>query len=83
MDNIQGFDRFSMLKSSSIHSRMYENEISCYCPGGCGGNNLSISAYQSCHLLVYGYWGSSTTYITDNAKLKIVDAWLTLIFKMR
>ena len=35
-----------MLSGSSV------NEISCYCPGGCGYNILYISAYTGCHVLL-------------------------------
>jgi hypothetical protein len=71
-----------MLKGSRIHSGSSVNEISCYCPGGCGWNILYISAYKGCDLLLYGCFWWSTTYITKDARPNIVDALLTLIFRM-
>ena len=80
--NIYGFDCFGMLKGSQILSGSSVNEISCYCPGGCGGNIRYISAHTGCHILVYGWLCSTTTHITEDARPKIVDTLLMLIFKM-
>jgi len=79
---IHCFDCFYMLKGSRILSVRSANEISCYCPRGCSGNVRYISAYRHCHILLYGCWGSSATPITDDARPKIVDALLTLMFGM-
>jgi len=65
-----------ILRGSSVH------EISCYCPGGCGGNIPSISPYPGCYDLVNGCLWSSSTDSTDDATPKIVDAPLMLILKM-
>ena len=51
---IHGFDCVSMLHGLQILSGRALNEISCYCPGGCGGNIPYISAYKGCHIIVHG-----------------------------
>jgi len=79
---IYRFDCFCTLKGSRILSGSSVNEISGYCPRGCGRNIPYISAYKGCHILVYGYLGSSATNITEHARPKIVDAPLMLIYKM-
>jgi len=71
---IYGFDCFGTLNGSRILRGSSANEMRCDCPGGCGGNILYISAYEGCHLIVYGWLWLSTTPITDDARPKIVDA---------
>ena len=73
---------FGMLRSSQILSGSSLNEMSCYCPGECGRNIPYISAHKGCHNLVYGCLWSSVTEITEDFRPKIIDALLTLIFKM-
>jgi len=83
------------LNCSRTLSCSIENEISCYCPGGCHGNifclcaykgflgNIScLSAYNSCQLLVYWWQRSSTIWITQDVRPTIIDAQLTLVLKM-
>ena len=79
---IHGIDCFGTLKGSRIQSGSSVNGLTCYCPGGCGGNIQYISAHQGCHILVYGWLRSSSTHITRDARPKIVDTPLTLIFRM-
>jgi len=79
---IHRFDCFCTIKGSRILGGSSVNEMSCYCPGGCGGNIPYLSAYKGCHLLVYGCLWSSATHITEDARPIIVDAALTLIFKL-
>jgi len=50
------------------------NEISCYCPRGCGGNIPYTFDYKGCNILVYGCWWSSATHITEDARPKMIDA---------
>jgi hypothetical protein len=56
--------------------------MSCYCPGGCGGIILHISENKGCHIRDYGCLQSSATHINEDARLKIVNAQLMLIFKI-
>jgi len=79
---IHGFDCFGTLKGSRILRGSSVNEMSCYCPGGCGGNIPYISAQKGCYIQFSGCLWSSATYITVDARPKIVNAPLTLIFKM-
>jgi len=79
---IHCFDCYYTLKGSRILSGCSVNEISCYCPGGCDQDILYISAYTGCHILLYGCLWSSTTHITKDARPNIVEALLTLIFRM-
>jgi len=51
---IHRFDCFCTLKGLRIDSGSSVNEISSYCPGGCGGNIPYISANNGSHILVYG-----------------------------
>jgi len=76
------FDCFYTVTGSRILSGRSVNEMSCYTPGGCGGNIPYISAYKGCHIVRYGCLRSSATNITENARPRIVDASLTLIFRM-
>ena len=78
---IRGIDSFQTLKGSQILSSSGVNNMGCYCPGRCGGNIPHRSAHKGCHILVYRYFWSSATHITDDTRPKIVDALLTLIFK--
>ena len=79
---IHRFESFHILKGSRILSGSCVNEISCYCPRGCGGNIPYISAYKGYHIHVYGCVRSSTTLITNDGRPKIVDAELTPICRM-
>jgi hypothetical protein len=76
------FECYYTLKGSRILSGSSVNERSCYCTGGCGLNIMYISAYEGCHILLYGCFWSSTTNITEDARPIIVDAWLSLNFRM-
>ena len=67
-----GFDWFGMLRCSRILSGRSVIDISCYSPGGCGGNILYISAQKGCHILLYGCLWSSDTQITEDARPYIV-----------
>jgi len=71
---IPRIDCFYSLKGGRILSNSSVYEISCYCPGGCGGNILYISAYKGCLILLYGCWRSSDTKNTEDARPIIVDA---------
>jgi len=82
MVHIHGFDCFGTLKGSRILSGSSVNIMSCWCPGGCGGNIPYVSAYKSCDILVDECLWSSVTGITENVRLKMVDTLLTLILKM-
>jgi len=75
-------DCFCTLKGSWTLSGSFVNEISCYCSGGCCGNIPCSSAYTPCQLHVYGCFESSVTHNTEDAGSKIVEAPLTLIFKI-
>jgi len=79
---IRGIDCVGTLNGSQILSSSSVNDMGWYCPGRCGGNIPHRSAHKGCHILVYGYFWSSATHITDHARPKIVDALLTLIFMM-
>jgi hypothetical protein len=79
---IRRFDWFYRLKDSRTIGSSSVNEINCYCPGGWGGNIPYVFAYKGCRIVVYGYMWSSATDITEDAGAKIVDAPLTLIFKI-
>jgi hypothetical protein len=79
---IHHFDCYYTLKCSRILSGCSVNEISRYCPGGCGQNILYISGYKGGHILRYGCLWSSTTHITKVARPNIIEALLTLIFRM-
>jgi len=79
---IHHFDCFCTVKGSRILSGSSVYKIYCYCPGGCGGNMPYISAYRGCHIHVFGCVWSSATHIAEDATPTIVDALLTLIFKM-
>jgi hypothetical protein len=79
---IRGINCFGTLQGSQILSSSGVNNMGCYCPGRCGGNIPHRSAHNGCHILVYGYFWSSATHITDDARPKIIDALLTLIFMM-
>jgi len=79
---IHRFDCYYTLKGSRILSGSSVNEISCYCPRGCGLNIPYISAYKGCHILLYGWLWSRTTHITEDARPNIVDSLLMLIFRM-
>jgi len=78
---IHRFDCHSMLKGSRMLSGSSVNEISCYCPGGCGWNIPYISANKGCHILLDGCFWSSTTHITEDSRPNIVDAQLTLSWR--
>jgi hypothetical protein len=79
---IHHFDCYYTLKGSRILSGSSVNEISCYCPGGCGKNNPYISAYKRCQILLYACLQSRTTQITEDARPTIDDALLRLIFRI-
>jgi hypothetical protein len=79
---IHGFDSFGKLKYSRIISGSSVNEMSCYCPGGCGGNIPYLSVHTGSYYSVYGCLKSSATFITEDARPKIVHASLTVICKM-
>jgi len=79
---IHGFDCSGTRKGSRILSRSSLNEMSRYCPGGCGGNIPYVSAYKGWHLLVYGCLWLSATHITEDARPKIIHATLMLILEM-
>jgi len=57
--------------------------MGCYCPRGCQRNIPYLPAHKCCHILVYVCLWSSATHITKDARPKIDDALLTLIFKIR
>jgi len=80
--DIRGFDYFYRLRCFWTHICSIVVKISRYCQGSCRGNITCSSAYESCQLLVDRCLRSSTTWITQHTRLKIVDALLTLIFKM-
>jgi hypothetical protein len=79
---IHRFDCFWKANSSRTLSGSSVNEISCYCPSGCGRNIPYIFHNNGCNMLVYGCLWSSATHITEDARPKILAAPSTLIFKM-
>ena len=79
---IHGFDCFCTLNSSWTLSGSFVNEVSCYCHRGCHRNIPCLSANKGCHVLVYGWFLSSTTHIAEDARPNTVDAPLTLICKL-
>ena len=83
IDIIRSFDRFCRLKHSWTLICRFVNEISCYHPGGHRRNISCLSSYTGCRLHVDGCLWSSTSYVTENARAKISNAPLTLIFKMK
>jgi len=80
---IHGFGCFGTLNGARILSGSSLNEMSCYCPRGCGRNIPHISPHEGCHILVYGCLWSTATHNTEDARHKIVDTPMTLIFKMK
>ena len=79
---LRRFAWFCWSKGSKTVGGSSVNKINCYCPGGCSGKIPHIFSYKGCHILVYGWFWSSAADITEDASAKIVDAPLTLIFKM-
>ena len=79
---IYHFDYVCMLQGSRILSGSSVNEMSWYCPARCGGNIPYVSADKGWHILVYGFLWLSATHIVEDARSKIVDTPLTLIFNM-
>jgi hypothetical protein len=71
-----------MLNGSRTLGGSSVNEINRDCTGGCGGNIPNIFAYAGCCNVVNGYMWSSATDNTEDARAKIIDAPLTIIFKM-
>jgi hypothetical protein len=79
---IRRFDWLYRLKGSRKIGGSSVNGINCYCLGGCGSNIPYIFAYKGRRIIVYRYMWSSPTDITEDASAKIIEAPLTLIFKM-
>jgi hypothetical protein len=80
--NIHCFDWFCTSKGSRTLGGSSVNDIYCYCPEGCGGNNPYRLAYKHCHILVYECLWSGATDIPDEARAEIVDNPLMLFFKV-
>jgi len=79
---IHFFDCFCSLKGSRRRDDSSVNDMSCDYPGGCRGNIPSVSASKGCQVIFYECLWSGATQITEDARPKIVDPPLTLIFKM-
>jgi len=79
---IQSCHRFYRLKHSRSLSCSLNNELSCNCPGGCRRNFACYYAHKGYQLPVYRCLWSFSTLITQDARPKIVVAWLTIIVKM-
>ena len=73
---------FSMSKRLRTIGGSSGNEINRYYAGEWGGNIPYIFANKGCGILVYGCLWSSATDINEDARAKIFDAPMTLIFKM-
>ena len=76
------FDCFWTLNSSWILSGCFVNEMRCNCPGGCRRNIPFLFTYIGCQQHLYVCFRSRVTHMTEDAKPRIVDALLTLIFKI-
>jgi hypothetical protein len=81
--DIWGFGYFDTLKCSWKRKYSIVVRICRYWQGSCHGNISCWSAYESYQLLVDRCLQSTTTWITQHIRLKVVDTLLTLIFKMR
>jgi len=79
---IRSFDCYYKLKQSWIISCCFEKTIRCHCPGGGHGNISCLSGNTGYQVLVCICLQSSATKITQDARPKMVDALLMIIFKM-
>jgi hypothetical protein len=80
--SVPRFDWFCSLQGWRTIGGSSGDELNRYYPGCRGGNIPYILAYKSSHIVVYGYIWSSAIDITEDARAKIIDTPLTLIFKM-
>jgi hypothetical protein len=79
---IHSFGCYGKLKGSLILSGSSVNDLILYCPVGCGGINRYLSDHKDWHILFYICLWSIATHITNDERPEIIEAQLTLIFKM-